>query len=577
MSAKNSGRFFLQPLGTFVPYGASKDWPGAFSVRNKRAKSDRPPLRVASLIRVSTERQARRGESLNVQLASNARDVAIIGGTIVETYGGQEHGTPGWERKEVDRLIADASKGQFEAVILAYPDRWSRDNFKSEEGLNVFIQNGIRFFVGAQEYNLNDPTQKFTLALFVSVGQLQAGLQNKKSMESKLARAKRGIPVGNLPFGRTFNRETMEWGVDEKKQKAIQEIAERYLGGESMRRLSEEFDIPHAGRILRESSGTTWKQHLRYKALKLDEICECRVPPLLPEVTIKAIAKRAESQRTYTHGYGINKYLLGGFVRCIQCGSTLTGMCARGRRYYRHFTRLKKAGKCLALPMWIPAQALEASVWKVLFAVFGDPARVQQAIEAAAPNQSEKEARRRVKELEKLIDREDAGVRLLYKREQQGYIPKKVAEPEYVLIGKRRAVYQTELDQLTASLKGRPSPEVVAAAAQCISESFRRQQQARKTGVNRLDWADDLAEPAWADKRRLLEIVLADDKKLGIFVFKDENRWYYVVNGRFVKPDVYEEFEARLVGEEDNTSEGPYVQFRQQELMRSAMRPVSKE
>src|SRR5262249_17190786 len=78
--------------------------------RMSMATGDRPMtgLRFAGLIRVSGEKQEKKGESLATQRASNARDVVDLGGTIVEVYGGQEHATPGWEKKEVDRLIRDA-------------------------------------------------------------------------------------------------------------------------------------------------------------------------------------------------------------------------------------------------------------------------------------------------------------------------------------------------------------------------------------------------------------------------------------------------------------------------------------
>ena len=81
---------------------------------NKKRQS----LRFASLIRVSTEQQEKEGESLRTQGKQNEADVAAMEGQIVEWYGGQEHATPGFEKQELDRLIADAGKGKFDAVIV---------------------------------------------------------------------------------------------------------------------------------------------------------------------------------------------------------------------------------------------------------------------------------------------------------------------------------------------------------------------------------------------------------------------------------------------------------------------------
>src|SRR5262245_2531012 len=121
------------------------------------AMSKKKPLRFAALVRVSTEKQEKQGESLRTQTSDNQRTVEHLGDSIVEWYGGQEHATPGYEKKEVDRLLLDARKKRFDAVIVTDADRWSRDNNKSKEGLEVLRANGIRFFVGVTEYNLFDP------------------------------------------------------------------------------------------------------------------------------------------------------------------------------------------------------------------------------------------------------------------------------------------------------------------------------------------------------------------------------------------------------------------------------------
>src|SRR5262245_49695272 len=143
-------------------------------------------LRFASLIRVSSEAQERQGESLLVQRKANEHSVARLGATIVETYGGQEHATPGWEKVEVNRLITDAGRGKFDPMIVAYDNRWSRDNAKSKEGLEAFRKAGIRFFVGTQERNLYSPTDCLFLGMSAEIGEFLASQQSMLSVLSRL-------------------------------------------------------------------------------------------------------------------------------------------------------------------------------------------------------------------------------------------------------------------------------------------------------------------------------------------------------------------------------------------------------
>jgi DNA invertase Pin-like site-specific DNA recombinase len=102
-------------------------------------------LRFAALRRVSTEQQEKVGESLRTQTTQLEKYVAELGGSIVGWYGGQEHATPGHEKKEVQRLLQDAQRKTFDAVIVTDADRWSRDNAASQAGLEVFRDQGIRW------------------------------------------------------------------------------------------------------------------------------------------------------------------------------------------------------------------------------------------------------------------------------------------------------------------------------------------------------------------------------------------------------------------------------------------------
>ena len=103
------------------------------------------PLRFAALIRVSSE-----GQEDNTSLESQRKNIKAavkrLAGTIVDWYGGQEHATPGYEKAEIDRLYADAIKGQYDAMMVSSGFRWSRDVGKSAQGIEIFKERDIRFF-----------------------------------------------------------------------------------------------------------------------------------------------------------------------------------------------------------------------------------------------------------------------------------------------------------------------------------------------------------------------------------------------------------------------------------------------
>jgi DNA invertase Pin-like site-specific DNA recombinase len=410
-------------------------------------------LRFAALVRVSTEKQEKQGESLHTQQSQNERDVERLGGSIVGWYGGQEHATPGWEKEEVDRLIADAAKGMFDAVIVAYPDRWSRDNAKSKEGLEAFRRHGIKFFVGATDMNLWDPNHRLMLGMSAEIGEFMALQTSKKSLENRIERAKKGQPTcGRLPFGRTYDKKAQRWGIDAKDQDIIADIARRYLDGESLVNLCREYRQNHSNicEVLRDRSGDVWQQEFASKSLNMHEVVPTAVPRLLPEDIIKAVRERMESRRTHQHGAPTHSYALNGFVFCGVCGYNLTGQPERNgspRLYYRH----RKHETCTLHPKpWVPAATLERDVLRELFTLFGNPAAIERAVKAAVPDcDALLKRQRRLRDDMSKIDKGRSNVLALVTK---GLVAMVDAEKQLKELKEREAAIRTELDRIESQI-----------------------------------------------------------------------------------------------------------------------------
>ncbi len=360
------------------------------------------PLRFAALIRVSTEKQKLKGESLRTQAGQIAHVVESLGGKIVQSYAGQEHATAGWEREQLDKLLDDAAKQQkpFDAVIVADPSRWSRDNVASETGLRILRDNGISFYVLNTRYDLFDAHALLFLSLSTSIGAFQARTQNQKSMLNRIERAKRGIPTGGkMPFGRTWDADKQVWTVDAVKQEMIAHVAERYLAGESLPKLAKEYGQNHSNlcKLLRERCGDQWEIEFRADDLNIRETVTLTVPPLLPPELIRAVRHRLEANRTYLHKPPKSKYdyLLAGRVFCAECGYCMFGQTnPNGHRYYRHAHAERVRGCQLNPRPWVRADLIEMEVVHTLFKMLGNPAAIERAVKAAVPDCEESLKRR---------------------------------------------------------------------------------------------------------------------------------------------------------------------------------------
>lgn len=370
---------------------------------NKEATKE--PIRFAPLIRVSTEKQEAKGESLTTQRKQINHYVELLGGVIPKEcnkYSGQEHATPDQERTKLNQLLEDAKKGLFDAVIVCDVSRWSRDNQKSKDKLEILRDNNIRFFVGMVEYDLFDYNQNLFLGLSAEIGEFQAAQQSKKSIDNRIERAKRGIPTGGkIPFGRTYNKDTNTWGIDPDKKIIIEQAASRYLKGESSQIIAQSYgmNLPNLWKILTTRSGEDWEISFKLKRAKIDETVSIKVPRLLDDEVINKILEKAKANKTYTHGEIKNKYLLSRMIFCKKCGYAMFGYTNQsGNRYYRHI----KKSSC-TFTKFLKAEEIEASVLLHIVTTFGDSVRMERAVKQATPDQENIESLQRE---EKLLSKE---------------------------------------------------------------------------------------------------------------------------------------------------------------------------
>ena len=524
-------------------------------------------LRFAALCRVSTEGQEDRGESLRTQRTHIERDMGILEGHVVTWYGGAEHATPGYETGEVARLIADAAKGKFDAVIVAHADRWSRGNQLADQGLEQFKDKGVRFYVSTTEYQLHNPEHRLFLGMSSVFGRFQADNQNKKSILSRIHRAKRGLPVsGKLPYGRTFNPDTGKWGIDPAKQRIIEDAAKRYLDGEALPKIAEEYGMNHSSLhvTLTKRAGTEWVQTFDCPNFKIKEDVPTVIPALLDEKTIKDIHDRVAANKTYHHGQLKNAYLLSRMVFCAHCGYAMFGQTNHGnRRYYRHH-HLKRVKECPHPEIWVYADDLEAAVFGELFSCFGNPAAVQRAIDAAIPNREQVEEYRQrqqrlTEDLHKIKEARERVLRMVTK----GTIDEAEGEKELNNLKYRATRHAEELERLAAALANTLTPDDIQRTGKQVAKQFGKYAglhlQAKIAGINLCP--DDVT---WEDRRALAELVFSgkmpDGRRMGVFVHwndgqegRQNKRWTFRIVGHFI--DTWSGSNWRLVPEPEDAED----------------------
>jgi len=509
----------------------------------KTSKTEvKPKLRFAALCRVSTEKQKKRGESLAVQKSQIQEAVKTLGGTVVSWYGGQEHATEGFEKAEIDRLLTAAQKEscQFNAFICNHADRWSRDNSQSHRGLEILNKSRIRFFIRTSEYDLQNPEHRLFLEMSAVFGSFQARHQKLNSIDSRIAKAKRGCSAcGKRPFGRTWDKQDEKWGVDEKKKAMVEDVARRYLAGGKLPMLADEYGVNHANlhKVLTKRCGDTWTQEFRKNSEVIS--VETKVPRLLSNETIAALRRKAAANRTYNHGQQKYFYLLHGFIFCEDCGYAMFGQTNHnGHQYYRH-AHERRMRKCNTPKTWIPEEVVSDLVMRYLFDMFGNPVAIQKAVEKAMPDlQKIKQYQKRVGRIGDELKKVERSRERTLRRMNNEDITESQASKEFKLLKQKESSLCAERDRLNEYLGNRPNESTIRDVSRRVFKQFSRGVKTKLTATKRhIDHA--YGEMTNEDKRALLEMIfsgkLPNGRPMGVYItWNEDKQWRFSIRGHLI-------------------------------------------
>jgi DNA invertase Pin-like site-specific DNA recombinase len=184
-------------------------------------------VRVALYARVSTadKGQDPRVQTLELQEYCQHRGWSVAGEYVDVGFSGAKE-----KRPELDRLMADAHRRRFDAVLCWKFDRFARSVSHLVRALETFRSLGIDFISYSEQLDTSTPTGKMVFTVLGAVAELERSLIVERVRAGmRNARAK-GRRIGRPP--RTY-----------LNQDARRFICETYaMGGVSLRQLAVRFD-----------------------------------------------------------------------------------------------------------------------------------------------------------------------------------------------------------------------------------------------------------------------------------------------------------------------------------------------
>lgn len=198
---------------------------------------------VAGYVRVSTERQATEGQSIDVQEDRIRAYARANGLTVDRIY--KDNGASG---KDVNRpslacLLDDLDRI---AVVVVYKfDRISRSVVDLYSLLERFQTAGVAFKSVSEGVDTGSAIGRFIVSVLASLAQMERELIGERTKDTLAHKKEKGQHCGRVPFGfRMADDGTLE--KDPDQQKTITRMKRLRRNGHSFREIAECLNMPLA-------------------------------------------------------------------------------------------------------------------------------------------------------------------------------------------------------------------------------------------------------------------------------------------------------------------------------------------
>ncbi len=187
--------------------------------------------KIAGYARVSTESQAKEGESLKVQEDEIKRYAAAHGYQLTGIY--IDKGVSGGkkDRPELDKLRQDAKAKKFDKVVFTKLSRFGRN---ITDLLELFREFEDKYKIGLislkEMFDTTTTSGRLLRNILAAIAEFERDTIRTQMKEGKLNRLKRNeCFIGKVPYGYRFNKEKKIVEVAEEEKAVYLDVVNHFL------------------------------------------------------------------------------------------------------------------------------------------------------------------------------------------------------------------------------------------------------------------------------------------------------------------------------------------------------------
>jgi site-specific DNA recombinase len=158
-------------------------------------------MRAIGYVRVSTDKQADHGVSLEAQEAKIRAMAVVQGSEIVELIVDGGESAKNLNRPGMERLLSMVDAGRVQTVIIAKLDRLTRSVKDLAELLERFQRRGVSLVSVAESLDTGSAAGRLVINIMTAVSQWEREAIGERTRDAMQHKKSNGQRVGNIAYG----------------------------------------------------------------------------------------------------------------------------------------------------------------------------------------------------------------------------------------------------------------------------------------------------------------------------------------------------------------------------------------
>jgi site-specific DNA recombinase len=223
-------------------------------------------MQTIGYVRVSTDRQAEQGVSLEAQEAKVRAMATVQGADLLEVIVDGGESAKSLNRPGLQRLLGLVNAGKIDAVIVAKLDRLTRSVKDLCGLLELFEKRKVSLISVAESLDTGSAAGRLVITIMAAVSQWEREAIGERTRDALRHKSGNGERVGNIGFGYRLAADGLHLEPDPVEQAALKAARKLRSSGQSLRAVAAALN--QSGHRTRR--GTPWRLESVVRVIKQD-------------------------------------------------------------------------------------------------------------------------------------------------------------------------------------------------------------------------------------------------------------------------------------------------------------------